>query len=288
VDTFIRLGLLIPLHLTSSVSLDAASEGRRGARHVSAPYRCFLALLALTVSASCGGGKTSTPTSPSQSTISRTVARLSLSSSVVELLVGNSQAISATAFYSDGTSAPITPTWSSSNTGVASVDSSGIVRALSGGSATVTASFSGQSASASVRSIPNYSGRWYGGYKIVSCSAPARWGQSYCNIIAGPTGSIYNIELNLGMSGSTVTGSWRRGQLQGSVSGSVGSDGSLSLQGTESAYTSAGQLYSFSIRSWRTTINGAYMIGQWDSWGYLQGESEAATQAYEMVSVSRQ
>lgn len=233
------------------------------------------------------GCSVETPTQPSATTAA-TIRSVSLSRSGVELVVGAADALSATATYSDGSTRAASAVWNTSNSSIVGVDQAGNIRAFNGGLATITANVSGVTASATVKSLPDYTGRWVGGFKILSCVAPARWGQSYCSTIAGPVGAIYAMELNLTMSGSRVTGVWRRGMLQGSVSGTIADDGSLSLQGSEIAPLPNGQTYAFQIRSWQSSISGNQMIGRWDSIGFLSGESQTAVQEYELISVFKQ
>lgn len=80
-----------------------------------------------------------------------TVATITVSNLPGTLRVGETAALSASAKTASGQSLPITNfSWQSSNTGVASVSSSGQVTAMAVGSATITASAVGQSGSASV------------------------------------------------------------------------------------------------------------------------------------------
>ena len=110
----------------------------------------FLAtVIATVVTVTCGGN--SSPTAPTPTTSStQTVTSLSLSSSAITLSVGATATVTATASYSDGTSAAVTPIWSSSNTGVATVSASGTVTAVAAGSATITGTFEGQGASVGI------------------------------------------------------------------------------------------------------------------------------------------
>lgn len=173
----------------------------------------------------------------------------------------------------------------STNTSVASVDQNGVVRGVAAGVVTVTASISGVSATLSARSIPNYAGRWSGQYRFISCSAPPRWGQSYC---AGLVGTLFNIELNLGQTTADVTGSIRMGSFVGSVNGPIAEDGTLSLRGRYTASAPSGLVYIFDIRTWQTrSANGSTMPGRWDSVGSLSGETQTGFEEYEMISVTK-
>ena len=103
----------------------------------------------ITVSA---GGKTATASiAVTASSGSGSVASVAVSPSSASLTVGQTQQLSSTDKNSSGgTTTGTTPTWSSSNTGVATVSSSGMVTAKAAGSATITATSSSKSGSASI------------------------------------------------------------------------------------------------------------------------------------------
>lgn len=77
---------------------------------------------------------------------------LAVSPSNVSLSKGSTRQLSALATFTDGTATNATgqATWTSSDTAIASVTSSGLVTAHSEGSATITAAFAGKSTTASV------------------------------------------------------------------------------------------------------------------------------------------
>jgi hypothetical protein len=97
-------------------------------------FAIFLSLAIFAVS-SCGGGsnKTGTPTAAVQS--------IAVSPGSATILMGKQQQFSATATYSDGSTKPAPPglTWSSSNTAIATVDSSGLVKGVAPGNVTISA-----------------------------------------------------------------------------------------------------------------------------------------------------
>jgi len=86
-----------------------------------------------------------TPVDPAPALLGVTLSRTS-----VELAVGTSETIAVTAQYSDGSTRRVTASWTSSNLAIASPDEFGVVRAVSRGVATVTASVGSVSASATV------------------------------------------------------------------------------------------------------------------------------------------
>jgi len=103
------------------------------------PLRHPLAILCLTLAASCGGGGTE----PVQD---NTVASVTITSSTTSIAPGATVQMSATAKTAAGaTVGGLTPTWSSSNQGVATVNTSGLVTAVANGVSTITATMSGVS-----------------------------------------------------------------------------------------------------------------------------------------------
>jgi uncharacterized protein YjdB len=116
--------------------------------------RAVLALLLTlaAVVAGCGGGSGTTPTPPPPPP--ETVASVTVSPANWSMVVGTSVSLSATALSATG--AVITgktPTWTSSNTAVATVATDGLVNAVGPGTSTVTATIDGKSGSATVQVI---------------------------------------------------------------------------------------------------------------------------------------
>ena len=100
-----------------------------------------LTLLSLSVIAllsGCGG-------SSGPKLIAKSVTSMAVTPANPSIAVGATQQLTATASYSDGSTANVTTsvTWTSSAASVATVNSGGMVTAVAAGSATVTASLSG-------------------------------------------------------------------------------------------------------------------------------------------------
>lgn len=112
-------------------------------------HRCTrqtLGLVLAVVALSCGGG-----TAPAQLPDGLKLASLSLAPAAISLATGATQALAATATFSDGATAQITAgSWSSSATSIAGVSAAGLVTAKAPGSATVKLTWEGKSASAAV------------------------------------------------------------------------------------------------------------------------------------------
>jgi hypothetical protein len=96
----------------------------------------FVIVLSFTLFAvsSCGNGSGSTGTPTAA------VKSITVSPGSVTILMGKQQQFSATVTYSDGStkSPPTGTTWSSSNTAVATVDSSGLVKGVAPGNVTIS------------------------------------------------------------------------------------------------------------------------------------------------------
>lgn len=83
------------------------------------------------------------------------VASITVGPSLNTLAIGDSVSLTATAKDASGTVIPEAPiTWSSNNTGVATVSATGVVTAVGGGTATITATSGSASGTASVAVIP--------------------------------------------------------------------------------------------------------------------------------------
>lgn len=94
-----------------------------------------------------GGG-----TGGNQSAPPATLVSITVTPAAPSIVRGSTQQLTATGFYSDGSSKNITSSvqWTSASAGVASVSSSGLVTALAPGTSTITASFGSISGSASL------------------------------------------------------------------------------------------------------------------------------------------
>ena len=114
--------------------------------------RRFVCAFALAlVLPSCGGGGGSTPTTPS-TPAAPTITGVTVTGATSPATVGQTAQFSATANLSNSTTQSVTSqaSWQSSNGGVASVSSAGLVTAVSAGDADIRATYSGATGSAHV------------------------------------------------------------------------------------------------------------------------------------------
>ena len=79
------------------------------------------------------------------------VSSIAVSSSSATLNYGDTKTLSVTAYYNNNTSKTVSgATWKSSNTNVATVNSSGVVTAKNAGTATITATYGGKSSTCTI------------------------------------------------------------------------------------------------------------------------------------------
>lgn len=106
----------------------------------------LLALVLISALAWSCGSSNKTPTGPSS------IASLVVTGAKSLTAAGQTVQLTATATLSDGSTKDVTATatWTSSNTGAATVSSGGLVTALSNGSVTITATYQGTTATATV------------------------------------------------------------------------------------------------------------------------------------------
>jgi hypothetical protein len=172
---------------------------------------------------------------------------------------------SATLTLSNGTSRAATPTWSSSDPAVATVDGSGRLQGRAHGSVTLTASSDGQTASRIVRVVNNYNGTWQGRFLVDGCDAPPGFCASMdVDIFAFP---IYLAVSQSGADQSDVRATLilsnfnRRSELTGRVT----PDGRLNLSGSAEVRSRDGSLLgTFHVGAWDTILReGDTMAGRW-------------------------
>src|SRR5512143_3640705 len=114
-----------------------AGRGRRHGRHFSwdrseqVMNRALLALAAAAcvLAAACGKSSPSTP--------APTVSTLSLSPGTDWVKIKATEKFTATAVYTSGASEAVSPTWTSDNSAILTVDGSGTVTGVAAGQATV-------------------------------------------------------------------------------------------------------------------------------------------------------
>src|SRR5579864_1389514 len=158
------------------------------------------------LAAACGQSTTPTPSPPA-------VTSVTVTGTVALPAPGLTSQLVATATFADGTSQVVTnqATWQSSNPTVATVTTTGLVAALTYGTATVTAAFRGVNGSATVAITLNMTGTWKG---TASDSA----GSAAITSVLTQTGTVISGTASLVYTSGT--------QATGSFSGTVSNTGS--------------------------------------------------------------
>ena len=164
---------------------------------------------------SSGGGSPTTPTPPS------TPAPTSLTISGSETLrTGQSESYTATLTLSNGTSQAASPSWASGNSGVLTIDSSGRAHAASQGSATITATTQGVTATRTISVYQDYQGTWTGTYRIRVCTEQGVFRGLLCDDTF-PTGRLLAIRITLTQNAASASGTLELGSIVTNVSGGI-------------------------------------------------------------------
>lgn len=246
-------------------------------------------VLSLSFVAACGDDKSSTPAGPT-TPAAPTVSTLAIAG-LDAIRAGFVSTYTATATLSNGTSQTVTPTWTSSNPAVATVDGTGRLSGLTHGSISLAASYQGASASKNVNIVNNYGGTWIGTYRLRTCDQSGVFRSTkWCEGLGG-VGSVLPVTMSFSQSGndrSQITGSLTLGTgITGNVSGSVTSDGRLNIGGSFNV-TSSGVTFVFAFGGWDTNlISPGEMRGRWAQNQTAVGTAGNAYQEVEIVTMTQ-
>jgi hypothetical protein len=180
-----------------------------------------IAALACVLAAACGskssGGGGGNPVAPS----APTVTGLTISGGDT-MRTGQTQPYTATVTLSNGTTqAATSPTWSSDNSGILTIDNSGQASGSTHGTATITASAQGASATKTVKVFQNYQGTWNGSYRIRVCTATGVFAGIWCEADGFAANSIAPMRVTFTQDGAAVNGTLELGSISGNIKGSV-------------------------------------------------------------------
>jgi len=211
--------------------------------------RAAVLLLLSSLAASCGGGNRN-PVAPGP-----TVNSVTITVPADIVLVGRNSSLNGSATMSDGTTVQITSTgqWSSSDSTIATIDATGVLRGVGAGLVTVTLNHQGRTATASIRIVPDYGGVWLGSYSVMSCQDDGRLAG-----ICGPTfplGRVLPVAFLLTQTGAQLIGN--------TAIGSVISEEftiSIELNGSTVILTRAHQDLLTTDQTWRINITTAGRI----------------------------
>ena len=235
----------------------------------------------------CGGGN-STPTQPSTPP-APTVTGLVIGGGSGPLRTGQSVTLNATVNLSNNTTqAATSPAWTSSNTTVASVDNAGVVTANNQGSATISVSAQGQTASMPVTVWQDYQGTWIGQYRIRVCTATGDFSAiGWCSSDFFNVGKLLPVRVIFTQTSSpAVNGTIELGTIVGNLRGNVFDNRHFVGSGTAS-FSSEGIVLTFTIGTFDALASGTQMAG---SFVWNVGATGAAGQGYnelDLVGVTR-
>jgi len=213
-------------------------------------FRSLCTVVACVWVGACGSGVNS-PTTPS------TPTAMSITPTTGVLVVGQTQPYTT----ANGT-ANDTIAWSSTDSTVLTIDSTGNATAVGKGVVTITAAGTTQSATLQVQVVPNYQGTWTGNTVNVACTSISGF-DSYC---AQGGGSGQAIGLSLTQSALVLSGVLTKaepgGSLSGAVNGLIGPGGDITLRGTLTGVSNGANISSMII-SWNSLATGNTMTGSW-------------------------
>ncbi len=258
--------------------------------------RRLLPLLLLSFVVACGGGDSSTPTSPSPTPSTPTrIVGVSGNLGFGDVAVGSSRDASFT-ITNTGTST-LTVSGMSVSGGLASLLSaswtSGTIAA--GGSQTVNLRFQPTTAgsysgtltvngdqTSGTNTLPvsatatgaTAQGTWSGRYDVQRCDGTGSNQDYFCSTNRGafPPGSSLPLTLTLSQSGSSVSGTIALGQVTGAVTGSIDAAGNLNLNGT----ATGGQI-TLVVTTFSVSVSGSSMTGTMTYSAGLAGVPGVAT-----------
>jgi hypothetical protein len=212
----------------------------------------------------CGGDS---PTRPSEPPATRVEV-----AGPVALLTSTSTSYTVRATLADGTTRTVLSAWTSSDPTIATIDANGRLEGRAHGSATITASYPGGSASKVVRVVNNYAGTWVGSYVIRACSDTGQLTDhdgGWCAAGPGRVGAgAIGLLLTLVQGGSDLTEiTGTLGSYPETLTGSVMADGKLTVSGTlitRDFDDASIVLWTVQLSAWQTTLSGRDdMTGSW-------------------------
>lgn len=172
-------------------------------------------------------------------------------------------ALGAFAQYSDGSGHFVEATWSSSDDGIALVRNGELV-AINRGTAVLTASAEGLTASETFIVDPGIPGLWVGTYVVDSCQAGS--GSVDALVCAAPTpghaggilrvGTVAPMALQITQHGKDLSATMQFGELRGTLTGVDAGANYLSLSGTLNASTSNAKIVVFNARVKQDVMEG--------------------------------
>lgn len=211
-----------------------------------------LVVVGLTIVAACDKGP---PTDPRRVADTLSIAGADL------IKIKASESFSATKTGSGGPRV-VAATWQSDNVSVASIDGSGRATGVGSGLATITADVEGLHATAAVRVVPDYHGRWEGMTRLTGCTADG----DFRDACTGAIGSGMSLTTSITQNRDAISGEVDFDGAKGPVSTSVQVDGRIVTTG-KLALIVDGIAFDVDLSEWETTsvdnqrMSGRFRLG---------------------------
>jgi hypothetical protein len=205
-------------------------------------------LIGLAGVSACGGSTSTSLASVLAPAATNTVTGLTLTLSTPG--VGASIAAAGIATLSSGTTVTLSSGYSSSNPNVATASAAGVITGVAIGDATISVDYQSFHAEKKIHVLPNYNGIFVGNYTIDTCVDSLGFTDlGFCASFAG-AGALPIAFSNAQSTDLTqLSGLFALGTLQGTSTGTVAADGTLSYAGTLVAGTTTMNFQDFVITS---------------------------------------
>ena len=180
--------------------------------------RLAATVVALSVSAACGGGSGVSPFSPSQPT------SITITAQSGPLLISKTITLTATA-----NGGAVSGTWSTDAPSVATVSATGVVTGISAGEVNVFIDSQGERGTIRLRVLPEFDGDWHGEWVSLSCVGTGTFAGG-CSGAGLDAGQVNPLELLFTQSDDAVSGDVAFGGfISNSGSGTISTGGELRL-----------------------------------------------------------
>jgi hypothetical protein len=234
----------------------------------------------------CGGGGGGTPTGPTKTPSNVTVGP----SSAALIKVGDEQVYTATVNWSDGSQTTEPASWSSDNTGVATIDGTGKGHGVGSGEASLVAATSHGTGVLKIRVVPNYQGTWTGDYTVRSCTAAGAFSQSdWCGPDVFAPGTLFPIVMAFTQNADKISGTMTLGTItiMLDASSSIAVDGGANMSG-QGTYTDSDNIkVTVTVNPINFRANGPTMTGSFTQIVNAAGYVGSVTFASDLNSVPR-
>ena len=178
-----------------------------------------------------------------------------------------------------------TAAWATDNAGVLSInDSSGVAAGVAHGSATITATAQGVTATRTIRVVQDYQGTWLGTYRIRVCTASGIFRDIWCTDDTA-RGAVNPVRLSLTQDGSSASGTLELGEISGTIRGAI-FDSRRFVGAMNTSLTSEGVQVNINIGTFDVLSSGNQLTGSFvasttvpgfTGTGYFEGDIVTVT-----------